>query len=309
MPSPRLLVVHPTIAGESYRDTGDQALAWRLLAGFEDVSWRAGLCSSREVCDLAAEEVSAATLIIISPFRCLGSSGNQPAFLSRVATAHKRILASLGPVEDPWYEKRFTSPIRFDAVFDLGFVSQADRHRVSDVPYHFVFNGLTSEEERILTNLSYSEGRCIPWALVGDRNQTNFDLLAKLLEHQVDPGGFCFLHPRLHAKNKAHRMLSGLGLSKVLSKTSYYLWASDYPFAYYESLRFVYALLAGAVPCKIDSCYLWENVEIPNIFPSVRSFQTKVQAEGYSSMYSSAREFYVPKGRLAEHLEKALHLV
>jgi hypothetical protein len=41
-------------------------------------------------------------------------------------------------------------------------------------------------------------------------------------------------------------------------------------------VRLVYSLLAGAVPCKIDRSYFREGVDIPNVFPSARSFQTKV---------------------------------
>lgn len=303
MPIETLAIVRPPT-------TGDQELARRLLTGCKDASPSVAVYSSRELCALTVEALRRITLLVVSPGQCVKTSGDQEAFLSSAASAQKRILVSVGPVESPWYRRRLKSSIHFDAVFDVGFASQKDKHsEASDVPYHFVFNGLTRGEEPFVTTSAQSEVRPIPWALVGPRNRRHLDLLAELFEHRVDPEGFCFLYRHLTSKRTAQPMLSSSGLSAVLSKARYSLWASDRDVAYYESFRFIRALLAGAVPCKIDSTYPREGLDIPGVYPSVPSLQAEVQDEGFSAMYRRAGNFFVSRGPLAEHLSEALRLV
>jgi hypothetical protein len=181
--------------------TGDQNLASRLSKGFRDASHRVAVYSSPEVSALAPDDLSNTTLVIVSPGQCIETSGNEGAFLSKVARARKRILASVGPVQSPRYLRRLTRGIHFDALFDLGFVSQRDSHyKVTNLAYHFVFNGLTREEEPLAKKEPVNhEERTIPWVLVGARNDRNRDLLGALFEYQIDPGGVCLLNAR--AKN------------------------------------------------------------------------------------------------------------
>src|SRR5918994_2145899 len=129
-----LAIVRPPI-------TGDQKLASRLSRGFRDASHSVAVYSSPEVCALTPEDLSNTTLLVASPRQCIEASGDEPVFLSKIACARKRILTSVGPVHSPGYLARLRRGIRFDALFDLGFVPQEDYHsEVSDVPYHFVFN-------------------------------------------------------------------------------------------------------------------------------------------------------------------------
>ena len=108
----------------------------------------------------------------------------------KVACARKRILASVGPVQSPRYLGRLRRGIHFDALFDLGFAPQEDYHsEVSDVPYHFVFNGPTREQEPLAQEPPNQVERTIPWVLVGPRSDRNRDLLGALFEHEIDPGG------------------------------------------------------------------------------------------------------------------------
>ena len=219
-------------------------------------------------------------------------------------------MGSVGPVDTPQYRGRLSTGISFDAVFDVGFVSQRDQHSdVSEVPYHFVFNGLTREEEPWATESAHTGERTIPWALVGTRNHRQLELLAELFEHRIDPTGFCFLRVPLRSKAAAEPTLSNSGLSAVLSKARYLLWTSDRSVAYYESFRFIQALLAGAVPCKIVPDHLGEGLDIPGFSPSVLSCQTEMQDKGYGAMYRKASNFCATRGRLAQHLSEALRLV
>jgi hypothetical protein len=290
--------------------TGKQELASRLSKGFRDASHSVAVYSSPEVCALAAEDLSNATLVVASPGQCIEASGDEPVFLSKVACARKRILASVGPVHSPGYLGRLRRGIHFDALFDLGFASQADRHSdVSDVPYHFVFNGLTREEEPLAEEPANPAERTIPWVLVGSRSDRNRDLLGALFEHEINPGGLCLLHARPNNTVPLEPMLGGQQLSAILSKARYYLWGAERDVAYYESFRFIDSLLAGTVPCKIDPDLSAAGFDVPGVYASVSAFGTEVRDIGYSGMYRRARDFYVSRGRLGEHLSGALRLV
>ena len=290
--------------------TGKQELASRLSKGFRDASHNVAVYSSPEVCALAAEDLSNTTLVVASPGQCIEASGDEPVFLSKVACARKRILASVGPVHSPGYLGRLRRGIHFDALFDLGFASQADRHSdVSDVPYHFVFNGLTREVEPLAEEPANLAERTIPWVLVGSRSDRNRDLLGALFEHEINPGGLCLLHARPNNTVPLEPMLGGQQLSAILSKARYYLWGAERDVAYYESFRFIDSLLAGTVPCKIDPALTAAGFDVPSVYASVSAFDTEVRDIGYSGMYRRARDFYVSRGRLGEHLSGALRLV
>jgi hypothetical protein len=290
--------------------TGDQELASRLLKGFSNTSHGVAMYSSPEVCAMSGEDLSGTTLLVVSPGQCIEASGDVPAFLSKVTSAKKRILASVGPVDSDWYTRRLRKGITFDAVLDLGFAPQGERHsEVSSVPYYFVFNGPTRDEEPLAKEPAQAGERSIPWVLVGPKNDKNRHLLAELFEHGVDPGGFCLLHARLKNMGAPGPMLGGPQFSAVLSKTRYYLWGADRDVPYYESFRFIEPLLAGAVPCKIDPDLASEGPDIPGVYPSVGAFLTEVRHMGYRAMYRRARNFYVSRGRLADHLSEVLRLV
>jgi hypothetical protein len=290
--------------------TGDQNLASRLSKGFRDASCRVAVYSSPEVSALAPEDLGDTTLVVVSPGQCIETSGNEGAFLSKVARARKRILASVGPVHSQGYLSRLSRGIHFDALFDLGFVPQRDSHsEVTDLAYHFVFNGLTREEEPLAEEPANLAERTIPWVLVGRRSGRNRDLLGALFEHQVDPGGFCLLHARQKNTTPLEPPLGDQQLQAILSKARYYLWCTERHGRYYESFRFIVALLAGTVPCKIEPALTAVWLDVPGVYASVSAFDTEVRNLGYSEMYRRARDFYVSRGRLGEHLSGALRLV
>jgi hypothetical protein len=290
---------------------GDQQLASRLSKGFRDAPYSVAVYPSPEVCALTPQYLSNTTLLVVSPGHCIEDSGDEPAFLSKVAGAKKRILVCVGPVQSPRYLRRLMKGIRFDALFDLGFVPQEESHsHLSDVPYHFVFNGLTREEEPLATQdpLNHEE-RTIPWVLVGARNDRNRDLLGALFEYQIDPGGVCLLNARTRNTTPPEPMLGGPQLSAILPKARYFLWGAERDMLYYESFRFIGPLLAGTVPCKIDPALSAAGIGVPGVYASVSAFDMEARAIGYSEMYRRARDYYVSRGGLGEHLSEALRLV
>lgn len=316
----QLLVIYPT--GSNH--TTSQELARRLFTACKERIREVALYSSRELRNMTTEQLSNATLVVVNPVECAATSSDRSDFFSsatssdssdffsKLSLARKRITVLAEAVVESTHGPQPRLPVNFDAIFDVGFVPRKDEHPFPDVPYHFVFNGPTKEEEQNLAGQSPARERYIPWAVVGPQNSTHLDLLAELMGYKLYPRGLCFLEPPLQqgkGKGKRKGLLSTLGLAAILSKTNYCVWGSNDSFAYYEGFRFIQALLVGAVPCKIDGNRSWEDSDIPGIFPSVQSFYAKVQEEEHWSMYCSAREFYTSKGRLAEHLEKALRLV
>ncbi len=296
----QLLIVYPGNGCAFY-----QELARRLFIACKEKLREVALFSSRELGNVATDQLSSATLVVLDPIECAATSSDRSEFISKLALARKRIMVLTEAVEGTGDEPQVQLPVDFDAIFDIGFVPRRDKYPFAEAPYHFVFNGPTKEEERVIATLSPSK-RYIPWAVVGPQDLDHCNLVAELTNYKLDTGGFCFLQPSFSQGKKGKGLLSSSGLTAVLSKTSYCVWSSDDSFAYYESFRFIQALIAGAVPCKVDGNHSWEESDIPGIFPSVRSFYARVQEEGYWSMYCSAREFCMSKGPLAEHLERAL---
>ena len=323
---PDIVVVCPAAEGVFRHSMLHDELARRLVVACWDGVQQSGaqqsaaVRTSRELCELAREELGDATLLVVSPFECLGTSGDREAFVSAFGSARRRILASVEPVGSPWYEKQFVFPLRFDAVFDVGFVSREDKHSLPGVAYHFVFNGPTKDEERMISELSPLREPPIRWALVGYPTAQRLELAARLTE-ELDPAGFVFMPGKPSPPNPdgspgplrplaRHEKVSPSGLAAVLSKSGYYVWTSAHNFAHYESFRFVVALRSGAVPCKIAQGDTSEDISaIPGTFPSVESLCSAVQEEGAPSMYRLARDFYLSKGLLAAHLNEALDLV
>ena len=62
-------------------------MASRLSKGFRDASRRVAVYSSPEISALAPEDLSNTTLVVVSPGQCIETSGNDGAFLSKVASA------------------------------------------------------------------------------------------------------------------------------------------------------------------------------------------------------------------------------
>ena len=289
---------------------GDLELVSRLSKGFEDASLGLAVHSPSGLCALDQEDLRNTTLLVASPGQCVATSGDQEAFLSQVARARRRILATVAPADSPGYKWRLRTGIDFDTVFDIGFVSQREGHEeVSDLPYHFVFNGPIKDEEPVPEEPAHPEERTIPWVLIGPRSDANKNLLAQLFEHEIDRSGLCLLQSRTKSRAGVELLPGRRGLLAVLSKARYYLWGADRDVPYYESFRFSEPLLAGTVPCKVDPDLASQGLDIPGLYASVAAFQAAVREEGYLAMYRRARDFYVSRGRLADQLSGALSLV
>jgi hypothetical protein len=295
----QFLIVYSTTSNVFY-----EVLARRLATACEENSREARLCTAMELSNMRADELENATLTIVNPFDCSYRIGDSKKFFSRLSAARRRIMVLAEAVETQWFKNQFRLPIRYDALVDVGFVSQRDRLGDFDVPYRFLFNGPTQQEVEKIRRPTSSK-RPIPWAIVGHKTDGRVRLVVQLME-RLDPGGFVFLPNAGIGVRKGGSAIGPSGLSSGLSRTRYYVWNSHHDFMYYESFRFLEAILVGAVPCKIDGRADWRELSIPGIYPSVQALCNTVHSEGFSSMQDSIKAFYLSQGTLANHLEKIL---
>lgn len=297
----QLLIVYPATGSVFH-----EGLARRLATARRERSEGTLVCSSAEVRDMDADRIAHMAVAIVSPWECVRGITGKEKFFSRLSAARRRILVLAEAVETKWFTWQFHMPVQYDALFDVGFISQENKLRNFDLPYRFLFNGPTQYEEQTIAQASSSEPeRSVPWAFVGHSREGRIRLAAELVE-KIDPGGFVFLPNPGFGVREGKGTIGPSGMASVLSKTRYYVWRSHHEFAYYESFRFIEAILSGAVPCKIDSEDTWKQYGIPGVFPSVEALRDRIQSDGFSSMLESAKEFYLSQGRLADHLKQAL---
>ena len=295
----KFLVVYPQAGNVFYEELGR-----RLVAAFEENSRSAGLCSASAMCGMDDGELRGTSVVMIAPAQCYNGLPDRDGFSSLVSGARKRLAFLAESVETVWFENQFKVPVEFDALIDLGFVSQHEKLDSFGIPYFFLFNGPTREEKEVVERTS-SDDRPIPWATVGHDRGGRVELADDLVR-RFDPRGLVFLPPSGVLVRKENGMIGPEGLHALLRKTRYYVWKSLHEFDYYESFRFREALMAGAMPCKLDDTAVWESAGIPGVFPSVEAFVERANAEGFEALLGSAKDFYFSRGLLADGLEEVL---
>jgi hypothetical protein len=296
------LIIYPQAGNTLY-----EGLARRLATAIEENRRSAISCSASAVRGMDEGSLSRATVAMIAPAQCYKSLPDRDSFSRRVSEAQKRLMILAEATETVWFEDQFNVPVEFDALIDIGFVSQYEKLGNFELPYHFLFNALDRQEKQMVEQAPVSE-RAIPWATIGHDRGDRAEL-AHELANRLDPGGLVFLPPSGVGVRKENGMIDSDGLHTLLRKTRYYVWTSLHDFDYYESFRFREAILAGAMPCKIDSRTAWENTGIPGIFPSVEAFAEHANSGGFETLLNPAREFYLSRGLLTDKLEGILESV
>lgn len=294
-----ITIVYPPAASIFYED-----LARRLMAACEELQREAVLRSSADVTNMEEEQLCDATLLIVNPQESLHKVGDHDRYFSRLSAGRKRVMVLAEAVGFEYFEKQFELPLKYDMLIDVGFSSQKDKLGHRDIPYRFLFNGPDQEEKRRIAAMSPSQRR-IPWAVIGHHRPSRARLVEDLIG-VLGPDGVVFL-PTGGAVREGRGTIGPSGLGSTLSHTRFYVWQSLHEFTYYESFRFREAVMAGAVPCKIDSEVVWKELGIPGIFRSVRELAETVRSEGFDSMWRSARDFYLSRGSLSDHLDEILN--
>jgi hypothetical protein len=240
--------------------------------------------------------------LVVNPAECALSG---PDGLKRLRVARRRIAVLADHVQTNWFAIQFDAGLEIDAIIDVGFVPQEHDHP-SGVPYIFLYNApLHDEADQIKKQVPGS--RPLTWALVGHATSERAALADALLE-DLGPRGFVFL-PSLRPVRAHGGLLSPTALDRLLSATSCYVWCSHHRWAYYESFRFLDAMLAGAVPCKIEARHFDALAGVPNIYRSVEDLGEQLVEVGPESMFEAARQHYLAQGTLGEHLARALACV
>ena len=296
----QILIVYSTKSNVFY-----EMLARRLATACEESSWEARLCTSTEISDLDADQLEEATLALINPVDCAYKIGDAAKYFSRLSSARRRIMVLAEAVETRWFENQLRLPVSYDAFIDVGFVSQEHKVGSLDMPYHFLFNGPTAQEERKTAQLEDSSGRPIAWATVGHQTRGRVELAAQLAR-QLHPGGFVFLPNPGRGVRARVGAIGPRGLSAMLEKTRCYVWESHHQYDYFESFRFLEAITAGCLPCKVDPQATVYPSEIPGIVASISELSDHLEEKGVQAMRRSAQQFYLSSGRLAHHLQDVL---
>lgn len=300
--SDNVTVVYPQAGNAVFH-----ALARRLADAGEEAGRSVVLLPASSVCALGRRDLAGKMVLIVQPGQCSRGLPDRDAFLQRLSEARKRVAVCAEPAGSAFFENQFKVAIDFDAIIDIGFLSQADQLKNFGVPYLFLFNGPTREDASAIEETSVS-GRPICWSLVGHAREDRVRLAHDLAD-ALDPGGLVFLPPRGVVIQQSRGMIAAEGLNKLLRKTRFYIWASLHEVNYYESFRFREAILAGAVPCKMDPRTGWESADVPGIFPSVDSLRESIENNGYETLCEEAKAFYLSQDLLSDGLREALERV
>ena len=249
--------------------------------------------------DLDEDWLATSTALVVNPAECALSGADG---LKSLAVARQRIAVLADHVRTNWSAKQFDAGLEIDAIIDVGFVRQEHDHP-SGVPYIFLYNAPLHDEADQIKRQVPGE-RPLTWALVGHATSERAELADALME-DLGPSGFVFL-PSLRPVRAHGGLLSPAALDRLLSATSCYVWCSHHRWAYYESFRFLDAMLAGAVPCKIEARHFEALASVPNIYRSVEDLGEQLLDLGPELMFDAARQHYLAQGTLGEHLARAL---
>ena len=303
--SDELLVVYPQSGHDLYKEMGQ-----RLVAARKENSRNGTLVSAAAVSEMKRNQLSGKTVAVLGPAQCYWGIPRKDELSLRLAEARSRLAVFPIPVETEFFGNQFNVPIEFDALVDVGFVSQEPKLVDFELPYVLLFNSPTREEKRRIEKAA-SYKREVPWAMVGHNNGGRVELSHELMQ-RFDPRGFVFLPQSGISVRKDRGMLDPRGLDALLRRTQYYVWNGQHKVTYYESLRFREAILAGAMPCKIEmeaSLYRWEKSGIPGFFPSLDAFLDAAHNEGFEDQRDATVEWYFSHGLLADHLDEVLESV
>ena len=185
-------------------------------------------------------------------------NGNIPFVMEQLAQVKQQcgrvVLVLLESVRTRWFMDSFNlmQKAGIEVLFDLGFHDQTEHvpHKAKSA-YHFLFNGLVESERQVVhSRQTPLATRPLPWTFVGHLTPVRFHLLKQLTE-KYDRQGFVYLvHFTPVTETGPH--LNQQQFHRVLQKSRFKIWCSHHQYPYIESIRFRLALLAGALPIKID---------------------------------------------------------
>jgi hypothetical protein len=292
-----VLVVYPDL-GNFFYETLARRLAGAATSILSDED-QIRLEPASALGELDEDWLETSTVLVVNPAECALSGADG---LKRLECARRRVAVLADHVQTNWFANQFDAGLKIDAIIDVGFVRQEHDHP-SGVPYIFLYNApLHDEADQIKKQVPGV--RPLTWALVGHATSERAALAEDLVD-DLGTRGVVFL-PSLRPVRAHGGLLSPAALDRLLSAASCYVWCSHHRWAYYESFRFLDAMLAGAVPCKIEPRHFEALAGLPNIYRSVQELGAQLAELGPESMFEAARQHYLAQGTLGEHLAQAL---
>jgi hypothetical protein len=284
-------------------------LALRLAAAASALvpGERAGvrLEPASELGGLDQDWLATATALVVSPSR--RDLSGLPAL--SVLRRARRLVAVVGDHDDAdWPALVCGSGLDVDAILDIGFAPREHGHRL--VARIFLHNAPSAAETALIRS-RVAGGRPLPWALVGHATPARVVLADALTKHLAADGIVFLPSDRPERSGGGGARLGAVDLTRLLEATTYYVWCSRTGAPYYESHRFLDAVLAGAVPCKIEpSPSVREALAgMPAVYRSVSELAEASCERGPESLYEDAREYCLGSGTLEDLLPGALERV
>jgi len=252
-----------------------------------------------EACDTSW--LRGTTALVVNPVECALSGLD---VLAPLAASSFRAAVLAECVETKWFRNQFGGDIEYQTVIDVGFVDQGSAHPFPKLPYRFLFNAPLADESAVIAAMQPKYPRSLTWALVAARTDDRIRFAAEL--HSIlGPEGFLFM-PDVRPVRPGAGMLSPSALKRTLEKTTFYVWRSHHDFPYYESFRFLDAVLSGSIPCKIDSQTSGDPAGLPHTYRSVEALVEDVGSRSTEDMFDEQREFALAHGTLDGRLRELI---
>jgi hypothetical protein len=246
------------------------------------------------------------TALIVSVQECVASLDDGDAaerFVERLRGFRRRILVNYDCIYTDWFRGHFAvAPDLVTDVADVNIVPQTRAASVLGVPYHWIPEGLTGQEQSRMR--PWTSGRPVPWVIAAHASPSRAAFLEAVVGH-LGPRGFAFF-PAHRPYRDANGTLTETSLHRVLARADVYLWNSHHEYPFHECLRAPHAIQNGAVPAKIDPLFSRRFADVPWVFADLDALRAHLEAEGLREMYDRCREFLLRQGSLAAHLAKVL---
>lgn len=288
----RLLVVYPPLGNRFYCQ-----LAFRLSEAANALDIDTKLISASELGDCDPSFIRGTTAFVVNPVEC-ALSGQK--VLSPLKESRFRAAVVAECVETRWYRHQFDAGLKYDTVIDVGFVDQGADHPFPKLPYRFLFNAPLPHERDLIEAMKPKYPRSLTWAFVATHTAERVRFAQQMLS-AFGPECFLFM-PEVRPVRPGAGMLSPAALQRVLDKTTFYAWCSHHDYPYYESFRFLDAVLAGSIPCKIDKRAVPDSADLPHTYPSIEALAAAVEERPGEDLFEEHREYALAHGSLADRL-------
>jgi hypothetical protein len=296
---PMVTIIYPRTINWFYRHQADL-----LQAEFVHHGFRARRVPSD---DIATLDRRTGIAIILSYWECATDAqwlGLDDQFHEVVRTFDRRILLNYDSLFTQYFRRHFTfMPGQLTEIIDVCVASQTHLKSINGIPYRRIPEAFCAAE--LLAIEPWSEGRPLPWVMLGHTNAARAALVAACID-RIHPGGLVFMPPIRPYTSEA--ALERRAVHRVLQLADLYVWGSHHAVPYHEGLRALHAVAAGAIPCKIDPLHYARFSAIPWVYPNLVELKAACTRVGLAELYSSARTYLYSNGTMGALLVEALGL-